>query len=99
MRVTSPPPPRLRVACVLRVHGVRGEVRVESLGGDIERFAPGTRLQVEGQNRAVSVRSARAGNETGSRQFRHLASVARCQSGEKVGFEAVAHVVHRTIGE
>jgi 16S rRNA processing protein RimM len=61
--VTSPPPARLRAARVLRAHGVQGEVRVESLGGDIERFTPGTRLQVEGQNRIVSVRSARAGND------------------------------------
>ena len=63
MSVTSPPPARLRAARVLRVHGVRGEVRAESLGGDIERFAPGTQLHVEGKNRSVSVRSARAGND------------------------------------
>jgi 16S rRNA processing protein RimM len=63
MSVSSPAPARLRAARVLRVHGVRGEVRVEPLGGDLERFPPGTRLYVEGKNRSVSVRSARSGND------------------------------------
>jgi 16S rRNA processing protein RimM len=40
-------PARLRVARVLRPHGVRGELRVEPLGGDAARFKPGLRLLVE----------------------------------------------------
>jgi 16S rRNA processing protein RimM len=56
-------PERLRAARVQRAHGVHGEVRVEPLGGDAQRFARGTRLHVEGQDRALTVRSARAAND------------------------------------
>jgi 16S rRNA processing protein RimM len=61
----TPPqaPARLRVAQVLRTHGVRGEVRVEPLGGDAERFAPGLRLHVDGDAQTLVVRSARAQGE------------------------------------
>ena len=53
-------PRMLRVAHVRRVHGVRGEVRVEVLGGDLARFAPGTSLLAERQRRMVTVHSSRA---------------------------------------
>jgi 16S rRNA processing protein RimM len=52
-------PELLRVAHVRRVHGVRGEVRVQTLGGDIRRFATGTALLVEGDGRRVTVASSR----------------------------------------
>lgn len=60
----SPAPDRaapalLRVAHVRRVHGVRGEVRVQTLGGDLGRFAPGTALLAERARRAVTVQSSR----------------------------------------
>jgi len=63
--VTSGPqsiaPARLRVAQVLRAHGVRGEVRVEPCGGDWTRFTPGMRVEIEDGSRALTVRSARPG--------------------------------------
>jgi 16S rRNA processing protein RimM len=52
-------PALLRVAHVRRAHGVRGEVRVQALGGDAGRFAPGTELLVERDHRALTVASAR----------------------------------------
>jgi 16S rRNA processing protein RimM len=52
-------PALLRVALVRRVHGVRGEVRVQTLGGDAGRFAPGTLLLGERGRRALTVMSAR----------------------------------------
>jgi 16S rRNA processing protein RimM len=54
-------PARLRVAQVLRAHGVRGEVRVEPCGGDWTRFKPGTRVEIEDGSRALTVRSSRPG--------------------------------------
>jgi 16S rRNA processing protein RimM len=53
-------PERLRVARVARVHGVRGELRVEPLGGDASRFRPGMRLVVEGRDRDLVVRTVRS---------------------------------------
>jgi 16S rRNA processing protein RimM len=60
----SPAPDRtapalLRVAHVRRVHGVRGEVRVQTLGGDLARFTPGTSLMAERRQRVVTVLSSR----------------------------------------
>jgi 16S rRNA processing protein RimM len=52
-------PALLRVAHVRRVHGVRGEVRVQTLGGDLGRFTPGTPLLAERQRRVVTVLSSR----------------------------------------
>ncbi len=52
-------PELLRVAHVRRVHGVRGEVRVQMLGGDIRRFGAGTVLLVEGGRRHLTVASSR----------------------------------------
>jgi len=53
-------PPRLRAAHVRRPHGVRGELRVEPLGGDASRFVPGLRLWSEGAPMvAYTVASAR----------------------------------------
>lgn len=49
----------LRVAHVRRVHGVRGEVRVQALGGDVGRFAPGTVLLGERGQRPLTVLSSR----------------------------------------
>ena len=43
------PPLRLRALHVRRPHGVRGELRVEPLGGDASRFEPGLRLWSEGE--------------------------------------------------
>ena len=55
-------PTKLRVAQVLRAHGVRGEVRVEPCGGDWTRFKPGTRVEIEDGSRARTVRSSREGD-------------------------------------
>jgi 16S rRNA processing protein RimM len=52
-------PPLLRVAHVRRAHGVRGEVRIQPLGGDLGRFAPGTLLVGERDRRDLTVRSSR----------------------------------------
>lgn len=52
-------PQLLRAACVRRAHGVRGELRVEPLGGDAARFAGGLRLTSERDGGAYTVRSAR----------------------------------------
>jgi 16S rRNA processing protein RimM len=56
-------PSRLRVARVLRSHGVRGEVRAEPLGGDADRFRPGLRLHVDHEPRSLVVRAVRAQGE------------------------------------
>jgi 16S rRNA processing protein RimM len=52
-------PALVRVAHVRRVHGVRGEVRVQALGGDVGRFAPGTAVFAERAHRALTVASSR----------------------------------------
>jgi 16S rRNA processing protein RimM len=54
-------PAKLRVAQVLRAHGVRGEVRAEPCGGDWTRFKPGTLVETEDGSRALTVRSSRRG--------------------------------------
>lgn len=54
-------PAKLRVAQVLRSHGVRGEVRVEPTGGDWTRFKPGTRVEIEDGSRTLTVRTSRQG--------------------------------------
>ena len=56
----SAPPIRLRVALVRRGHGVRGEVRVEPLGGDVRRFSPGTQLTDEHDGTILTVTASRA---------------------------------------
>ncbi len=56
---THAAPPLLRVAHVRRVHGVRGEVRVQMLGGDLARFAPGTELLDERDGRQLTVAGSR----------------------------------------
>ncbi len=53
-------PALLRVAHVRRPHGVRGEVRVHPLGGDVRRFAAGTELVAEKAGRPLTVAAARA---------------------------------------
>jgi 16S rRNA processing protein RimM len=58
-RVPPGHPALLRAAHVRRTHGVQGEVRVESLGGDARRFRPGLALTVEAGGRKLTVRSAR----------------------------------------
>jgi 16S rRNA processing protein RimM len=62
---TAAAPALLRVAHVRRVHGVRGEVRVQRLGGGTERFAAGTVLVGERGRRTLTVAAARPldGNE------------------------------------
>ncbi|HEX6493109.1 MAG TPA: ribosome maturation factor RimM [Candidatus Dormibacteraeota bacterium] len=52
-------PPLLRAAHVRRPHGVRGELRVEPLGGDAARFVVGLRLRVETGERTLVVSGAR----------------------------------------
>ena len=54
-------PAKLRAAQVLRAHGVRGEVRVEPIGGDSARFTPGTRLDAEDGSVSLTVRTSRPG--------------------------------------
>lgn len=62
MTAARPPAPaKLRAAQVLRAHGVRGEVRVEPIGGDSERFAPGTKLDAEDGSVSLTVRTSRPG--------------------------------------
>jgi len=56
---TVTPPALLRVAHVRRVHGVRGEVRVQRLGGDSGRFATGTILLDERDRRSLTITSSR----------------------------------------
>jgi 16S rRNA processing protein RimM len=56
-----PAPVKLRVAQVLRSHGVHGEVRVEPCGGDWTRFKPGTRVEIEDGSRVLTVRTSRQG--------------------------------------
>jgi 16S rRNA processing protein RimM len=52
-------PTSVRAARVRRPHGVHGEVRVESLGGDASRFRRGMRLDLDPGPRELTVRSAR----------------------------------------
>ena len=56
---THAAPALLRVAHVRRAHGVRGEVRVQMLGGDLARFAPGTVLLGERDRRRLTVAASR----------------------------------------
>jgi 16S rRNA processing protein RimM len=60
---TAAPPratPRLlRAAFVRRPHGVRGELRVEPLGGDARRFHAGLRIVAERDGTPYTVRTAR----------------------------------------
>jgi 16S rRNA processing protein RimM len=56
-------PPLLRAAHVRRPHGVRGELRVEPLGGDAARFEPGLALRVEAGGRPLVVASSRAAGD------------------------------------
>ena len=58
-RAATALPGLLRAARVRRPHGIRGEVRAESLGGDVRRFRRGLRLTVEETGRTVTVSSAR----------------------------------------
>jgi 16S rRNA processing protein RimM len=51
--VTTAAPQRLRAVYVRRPHGVRGELRVEPLGGDASRFQPGMHLYAEGDDAAT----------------------------------------------
>jgi 16S rRNA processing protein RimM len=52
-------PPLIRAAHVRRPHGVRGELRVQPLGGDAARFESGLRLRVESGGHALVVSAAR----------------------------------------
>lgn len=53
-------PALVRVAHVRRVHGVRGEVRVQTLGGDLGRFAPGTAMVAERSGGHLTIAGARS---------------------------------------
>ena len=57
---TPAAPQLLRAAFVRRVHGIRGEVKAEGLGGDVRRFRTGTVLVSERDGRSLTVRTARA---------------------------------------
>jgi 16S rRNA processing protein RimM len=57
----EPTPTLVRTACVRREFGVRGEVAVAPLGGDVSRFTQGLALWLEGEGRSMSVQSARRG--------------------------------------
>lgn len=57
--LTAGPPALLQVARVRRTHGVAGEVRAESLGGDTGRFRRGVAVTVEDTGRSLTLRSAR----------------------------------------
>jgi len=57
--LTAGGPALLRVARVRRTHGVVGEVRAESLGGDARRFRRGVKVTVEDTGRILTLRSAR----------------------------------------
>jgi len=56
-------PQRLRAAFVRRAHGVRGELRVEPLGGASDRFSRGLRLHVEGGTDSYPVAAARPASD------------------------------------
>jgi 16S rRNA processing protein RimM len=58
-RPVAAAPDLLRAARVRRPHGVLGEVRAESLGGDARRFQRGVRVVVESSGQNLTVRSAR----------------------------------------
>ena len=47
------PPGRVRVARVVRAHGLRGEVALELLGGGLDRLPEGTEVFVEGTPRVI----------------------------------------------
>ena len=46
--------PDLRIGRVLKAHGVRGSVRVESLTDFPDRFSPGTRVTVAGRRLTIA---------------------------------------------
>ncbi|GAC1345016.1 MAG: ribosome maturation factor RimM [Candidatus Dormibacteria bacterium] len=56
-------PRRLRAAFVRRAHGVRGELRVEPLGGEAGRFTVGLRLHVEDAGESYPVMAARPASD------------------------------------
>ncbi len=47
------PPDRVRVARVLKAHGLRGEVALELLGGGLDRLPEGTEVFLDGSPRVV----------------------------------------------
>jgi 16S rRNA processing protein RimM len=51
--VTEAPPPDLRIGRVLKAHGLKGALRVESLTDFPDRFAPGSEFQVGGRQLTV----------------------------------------------
>jgi len=51
--VTPGAPPDLRIGRVLKAHGVRGGVRVESLTDFPDRFAPGSQVTVAGRRLTI----------------------------------------------
>ena len=57
------PPERIVVGRIVKVHGIRGEVVVESLTDAPDRFRAGARFQAtapDGSSRSVQIRSVRA---------------------------------------
>jgi 16S rRNA processing protein RimM len=52
---------KVRAARVRREFGVRGEIAVSPLGGDLTRFTPGLILALEGGSDVVTVKAARPG--------------------------------------
>ena len=51
--MTAPAQPDLRIGRVLKAHGVRGSVRVESLTDFPDRFAPGSQVTVAGRRLTI----------------------------------------------
>jgi 16S rRNA processing protein RimM len=103
-------PSRLRAAHVRRPHGVRGEVRVEPLGGDASRFATGLRLWSEASPAvAYTVASARPApdgdvlltlREIGSRtDAERLRDAYLCvEAGERRGLGTDEWFVYELVG-
>lgn len=54
--MTEGPPPDLRIGRVLKAHGLKGALRIESLTDFPDRFAPGREVQVGG--RPLTVRGS-----------------------------------------
>lgn len=92
-------PELLRVAHVRRPHGVRGEVRVQALGGSIDRFAPGTALVAETHRRALTVTAARPLD--GDEMLLAFAEVPQREDAARLGgdYLCVEAVRARPLGE
>lgn len=89
-------PEWVRVARVLRPHGVRGEVAIELLGGDRERLRPGMALR--GPSGDVTIEAVRGG---GDRLFCRLRGVDGRDQAAAIsgGYLEVARSASRPLAE